>query len=105
VRPTVGGVMVGLLLPRLAVRVEETLRRSGAVAGRNLVAARHFGYWWGLFSGFFEPVLYLLSIGIGVGALVREFTLADGRTISYTAFVAPAMLAASAMNGAIAESS
>jgi lipooligosaccharide transport system permease protein len=97
--------MVGLLLPRLAVRAEETLRRSGAVAGRNLVAARHFGYWWGLFSGFFEPVLYLLSIGIGVGALVREFTLADGRTISYTAFVAPAMLAASAMNGAIAESS
>jgi lipooligosaccharide transport system permease protein len=96
--------MINLLLPRLAVRAEETLRRSAAVAGRNLTAARHFGYWWGLFSGFFEPVLYLLSIGIGVGALVKGFTLADGRTISYTAFVAPAMLAASAMNAAVAES-
>jgi lipooligosaccharide transport system permease protein len=96
--------MVNLLLPRLAARAEESLRRSTAVAGRNLAAARHFGYWWGLFSGFFEPVLYLLSIGIGVGALVTGFTLADGRTISYTAFVAPAMLAASAMNAAVAES-
>jgi len=96
--------MVNLLLPRLAAHAEETLRRSTAVTGRNLSAARHSRYWWGLFSGFFEPVLYLLSIGIGVGALVTGFTLADGRTISYTAFVAPAMLAASAMNGALAES-
>jgi lipooligosaccharide transport system permease protein len=96
--------MVLLLLPRLAARTERSLQRAAAVAGRNVAAARHFGYWWVLFSGFFEPVLYLLSIGIGVGALVKGFTLADGRTISYAAFVAPAMLAASAMNGALAES-
>jgi lipooligosaccharide transport system permease protein len=57
-----------------------------------------------IISGFFEPVLYLLSIGIGVGSLVKGFTLADGRSVSYAAFVAPAMLAASAMNGALAES-
>jgi lipooligosaccharide transport system permease protein len=49
-------------------------------------------------------LLYLLSIGIGVGALVKGFTLPDGRAIGYAAFVAPAMLAASAMNGALAES-
>ena len=79
------------------------LQRATAVTGRNVAAARHFGYWWVLLSGFFEPVLYLLSIGIGVGALVSDFTLADGRTVSYAAFVAPAMLAASAMNGALAE--
>ena len=54
-------------------------------------------------SGFFEPLLYLLSIGIGVGALVGDFRLADGRIVTYAAFVAPAMLAASAMNGALAE--
>jgi lipooligosaccharide transport system permease protein len=54
-------------------------------------------------SGFLEPVLYLASIGIGVGGLIGDFHLADGTTISYAAFVAPAMLAASAMNGALAE--
>jgi len=95
--------MVTLLLPRLAARAEERFTRAAAVTGRNVAAARHFGYWWVLFSGFFEPVLYLLSIGIGVGALVKGFTLPGGRTISYAAFVAPAMLAASAMNGALAE--
>ena len=53
--------------------------------------------------GFFEPVLYLLSIGIGVGHLVGDLPIGDGRTVSYAQFVAPAMLAASAMNGALAE--
>jgi lipooligosaccharide transport system permease protein len=96
--------MVTLVLPRLAARAEQRFQRATAVTGRNIAAARHFGYWWVLFSGFFEPVLYLLSIGFGVGALVKSFQLADGRTISYAAFVAPAMLAASAMNGALAES-
>ena len=96
--------MVALLLPRLAARAEHRVQRTTAVTARNVYAARHYGYWWVLVSGFFEPVLYLLSIGLGVGALVRTFTLPDGRTISYAAFVAPAMLAASAMNGALAES-
>jgi lipooligosaccharide transport system permease protein len=95
--------MVTLVLPRLAARAEQRLSRAVAVTGRNVTAARHFGYWWVLFSGFFEPVLYLLSIGVGVGALVKGFTLPGGRTVSYAAFVAPAMLAASAMNGAFAE--
>jgi lipooligosaccharide transport system permease protein len=95
--------MVTLALAGLAARGDRRLQRATAVTGRNVVAARHYGYWWVLFSGFFEPVLYLLSIGIGVGALVKGFTLADGRTISYAAFVAPAMLAASAMNGALSE--
>jgi lipooligosaccharide transport system permease protein len=95
--------MVTLVLPRLAARSERRLKHATAVAGRNVAAARHFGYWWVLFSGFFEPVLYLLSIGIGVGALVKGFTLPGGRHVTYAVFVAPAMLAASAMNGALAE--
>jgi lipooligosaccharide transport system permease protein len=95
--------MVTLLLPRLAARAERRLQRAGAVAGRNLAAARHSSYWWVLFSGFFEPLLYLLSIGVGVGALVGDLRMADGRVVSYAAFVAPAMLAASAMNGALSE--
>jgi lipooligosaccharide transport system permease protein len=66
---------------------------------RNYLSYR--SYWWVFLSGMFEPVLYLLSIGIGVGGLVGDFTLADGSTVGYVEFVAPAMLATSAMNGAI----
>jgi len=55
-------------------------------------------------SGFFEPLFYLLSIGLGIGALVGAIPLGDGRTVPYTAFVAPALLASSAMNGAIYDS-
>jgi lipooligosaccharide transport system permease protein len=57
--------------------------------------------WLVLISGALEPVLYLFSIGIGVSVLVGDVTLPGGRVVSYTAFVAPAMLATSAMNGAI----
>ncbi|BCJ78134.1 transport permease protein [Catellatospora sp. IY07-71] len=78
--------------------------RVGAVINRNVGALRSGpAYWMVLFSGFFEPVLYLLSIGIGVGALVGDLTLQDGQVITYAAFVAPAMLAVSAMSGALAE--
>ncbi len=56
---------------------------------------------WKIFvTGFIEPVLYLFSIGIGVGELIDTFEF-NGRAIPYAEFVAPAMLAASAMNGAI----
>ena len=44
---------------------------------------------------FFEPVLYLLSIGIGVGAYITEM----GGT-SYIAFLAPGLVCVAAMNGA-----
>jgi lipooligosaccharide transport system permease protein len=97
-------MVTSLLLPRLAARAERRLQRATAVSVRNAYALRHTGYWWVVISGFFEPLLYLLSIGIGVGALVKQFTLPDGRVIPYAAFVAPAMLAASAMNGALSES-
>ena len=50
-------------------------------------------------SGFFEPLFYLLSIGVGLGKLTGAI---DG--VPYTDFVAPALLAASAMNGAVYDS-
>ncbi|MBY5164134.1 ABC transporter permease [Nitriliruptoria bacterium AS10] len=55
------------------------------------------------FGGFFEPVLYLFSLGVGLGALAPDIALGDGTTVSYVQFVAPAMLASSAMNGAVTE--
>jgi lipooligosaccharide transport system permease protein len=56
--------------------------------------------WYMFVSGFFEPLFYLLSIGVGVGALVGGVEV-DGRTIPYESFVAPGMMAAAAMNGAV----
>ena len=56
-------------------------------------------------SGFFEPLFYLFSMGFGVGALIGDVPLGDGRTVPYAVFVAPALLASSAMNGAIYETS
>src|SRR4029078_6348054 len=52
---------------------------------------------------FFEPLFYLGSIGFGLGALVGTVNGPGGQQISYQLFVAPALLASAAMNGAIAE--
>ena len=73
--------------------------RAWLLVERNLLVYRRL--WILLVSGFFEPVFYLFSIGIGIGALVGTVAGPDGRAIDYTAFVAPALLAASAMNGAV----
>ncbi|CUR55730.1 ABC-type polysaccharide/polyol phosphate export systems, permease component [metagenome] len=54
-------------------------------------------------TGFLEPVFYLFSIGIGVGQLVGDFQF-NGHPVPYAEFVAPGMLAASAMNGALMDS-
>lgn len=54
-------------------------------------------------SGFFEPVFYLLSMGIGLGSIVGDIDV-NGTPVAYGAFIAPALLAVSAMNGAIYDS-
>ena len=71
------------------------------IVRRNFIVYR--SSWVVFLTGFLEPVLYLFSIGIGVGQLIAGFEL-NGRVISYAAFVAPGMLAASAMNGAVLDS-
>jgi lipooligosaccharide transport system permease protein len=86
--------------PVLAVR-QLGGRGSGHLVERNARAYRHT--WLVLASGFFEPLFYLLSIGIGIGHLVGGVTV-DGHAVSFTSFVAPALLATSAMNGAIFDS-
>ncbi|MGH3425262.1 MAG: ABC transporter permease [Nocardioidaceae bacterium] len=87
--------------PTLGLRVTPLPGRFGAgkLVERNFLVFRRS--WLVFLTGFLEPVFYLLSIGVGVAALVGELTLPGGGTIGYTAFIAPAMLAASAMNGAI----
>lgn len=76
--------------------------RGRRLIERNLMVYRHT--WVIIFSGFFEPLFYLLSIGVGIGKLVGHITGPGGHAIDYRAFVAPALLAASAMNGAVYES-
>ena len=79
----------------------------GGRGSRHLIErhARVYGHnWLILASGFLEPLFYLLSLGVGLGRLVGDLTGADGQPITYAAFVAPALLATSAMNGAIFDS-
>jgi len=74
---------------------------TGLLVLRNYVVYRR--YWKLFITGFLEPIFYLFSIGIGVGQLVTSFEF-NGEAIPYAEFVAPAMLAASAMNGALIDS-
>jgi lipooligosaccharide transport system permease protein len=93
--------VVTLVLPRL-LSFEGAPRRSASVTERNISALRS-AYWVVMISGFLEPVLYLFSIGVGVGALIGDLPLPGGRVVGYAEFVAPAMLASSAMTGALSE--
>ena len=76
-------------------------RRSVKLIERNLYVYKHG--WLVIFSGFFEPLFYLLGIGFGLGALIGTIPGPGGEPISYQLFVAPALLASAAMNGAISE--
>jgi len=74
-----------------------------AVVQRGLIAARSSS-WVVILSGFFEPVFYLASMGLGLQSLVGDVQTSSGMTVPYAAFIAPALLAVSAMNGAIYDS-
>jgi lipooligosaccharide transport system permease protein len=84
--------------------------RRGALGGRgstHLIERHARAYrhsWLMLASGVFEPLFYLLSIGVGIGALVGQVHGPDGQLIGFTSFVAPALLATSSMNGAVMDS-
>ncbi|MEQ0560860.1 ABC transporter permease [Amycolatopsis sp. NEAU-NG30] len=89
------GLLLRVLPPGLyAGRARTLVERAVMVyAGNRLI----------LLSGAAEPLLYLLAFQLGFGRLVTEVAGPDGRPMSYVAFVAPALLATSAMNGAIFE--
>jgi lipooligosaccharide transport system permease protein len=77
------------------------LWRSRRLVERNIMVYRH--QWIIILSGVFEPIFYLIGIGLGLGGIIETVPLADGRVVSYAAFVAPALLATAAMNGAVFE--
>ena len=99
-RQAAGGLMA--TLDRVAIPAPLTPAHAARVLVlRNFIVYKSA---WKLFlTGFLEPVLYLFSIGIGVGQLIDSFEF-HGEQVPYAAFVAPAMLATSAFNGALLDS-
>ena len=81
--------------------VPGTLHGAGRMVERSILVYRRT--WLIIVSGFFEPLFYLLSIRIGFGALVGDIETAAG-PVDYAVFVAPALMASSAMNGAVYDS-
>ena len=76
-------------------------KRAHHMVERSMVVYRRG--WVMIVSGFFEPLFYLLSIRIGMSELVGDVTF-GGKAVDYAGFVAPALMAASAMNGAVYDS-
>jgi len=103
---TVGGVL-DTSTPRASTALR--MLPPGMYAGRgHIVLERAFRVyrrsWMVIFSGFFEPLFYLFALGTGLNSLVGTVIGPGGHEISYRAFIAPALLASSAMNGAIYDS-
>ncbi len=75
------------------------LRGAARVWQRNLWVYRDRWYY-GLLPNFFEPLFYLLGLGVGLGYYVSSGgQFGEG----YLAYIAPGLVAASAMNGAAFE--
>ena len=75
--------------------------RTHVIMERSLRVYRRS--WLVILSGFFEPLFYLVAMGNGLGSLIGPVHTAAG-PVSYAAYIAPALLATSAMNGAILDS-
>jgi lipooligosaccharide transport system permease protein len=84
------------------------MKRAGTDTGSLRLIERHaraYRRFWLLFiSGVFEPLFYLLSVGLGLGVLVGKVAGPGGQLIPYREFVAPGLLAVSSMNGAMYDS-
>jgi lipooligosaccharide transport system permease protein len=74
--------------------------RATVIIERALYAAKSSN-WLIIVSGFVEPVLYLMAFGFGIGQLIGDIQDGSGNPVSYAAYIAPALLATSAMNGAL----
>lgn len=75
-----------------------SLSRAIKLVQHNALAYRHS--WIAFVTGFFEPLLYLAAVGFGVGQFIDSIPY-EGAGIPYASFMAPGMLAASVLNGAL----
>jgi lipooligosaccharide transport system permease protein len=60
--------------------------------------------WLIVVAGAAEPLFYMLSVGVGIGGLIGTVTGPGGQPVPYREFVAPGLLAVSALNGALNDS-
>ena len=91
-------------------------RPPAAARGRRrclAMAVRAFRFWlvnyrrtWrgSIYSSVLSPVLYLGAMGLGLGSLVDARGTASLGGVSYLMFLAPGLMAASAMQTAVGES-
>jgi len=89
-------------MSELVARARLTAPARPALGGlliieRNVMVYRRT--WMILFSGFFEPLFYLFFFVYPLQKFIGNITF-EGESVEYAAFVAPALLASSAMNGA-----
>jgi lipooligosaccharide transport system permease protein len=97
------------LITQAVAIAEKRAKRPGAsvYSGRAMVMIERALYaakssnWLIIVSGFVEPVLYLMAFGFGIGQLIGDVQDGSGNPVSYAAYIAPALLATSAMNGAL----
>jgi lipooligosaccharide transport system permease protein len=89
------------IVMRVVPPILRDARRPHRLIERSVMVYRRT--WSLLVGGFFEPLFYLLSFRVGLGALIGDVEV-DGVAIPYASFVAPALLASSAMNGAVYDS-
>jgi lipooligosaccharide transport system permease protein len=87
------GLLLRVLPPGLYAGRARMLVARSALASRSI--------WLAIVSGFFEPLFFLVAMGQGLGSLVGTVVGPAGQQLSYAAFIAPGLLAASAMNGAV----
>lgn len=80
-----------------AVTVARTVHPTVAVLERHLTLYRRL-WWASVFSSFLLPVLFLVSIGLGVGGYVGDL---DG--VSYLQWIVPGVLASTAFQMALGE--
>lgn len=79
---------------------EQYAGRTRFVVERNILAVKTSNLLQ-VVSGFFEPLFFLLAFGFGVGQLIGQVTDASGNPVDYRTWIVPALLATSAMNGAL----
>lgn len=80
------------------IRAPVSPHRAFKLVRRNILAYKH--YWIAFITGFFEPVFYLAAVGFGVGQFIGTVSYGGGQ-VDYPTFLAPGLLAAATLNGAL----
>ena len=74
-------------------------RNARSVVARGLLATRSTN-WIIILTGVFEPIFYLLALGIGLGSYIDGVTDANGNVVPY-AYSAPGVVTSNRSNEAI----